>query len=64
FRGELKGLLKETLDLEKIKTQKILNPELVALELQRLDSKDPGELHFKLWSLFVWQTWFDKTISQ
>jgi asparagine synthase (glutamine-hydrolysing) len=64
FRGELRGLLKETLDLEKIKTQKILNPDLVARELQRLDSKDPGELHFKLWSLFVWQNWFDKTMSQ
>lgn len=64
FRGELRGLLRETLDIDKIKAQKILNPELVLRELNRLDSKDPGELHFKLWSLFVWQTWFDRTVSE
>ena len=64
FRKELKGLLNETLNLEKIKAQKVLNPLAVNMQLNRLNSKNPGELPFILWSLFVWQTWYDKTLIE
>jgi len=61
FKNELNGLLIETLNLEKIHAQKVLNPTAVQIQLNRLDSMKSGELPFILWSLFVWQTWYDKT---
>ena len=62
FQGELKGLLIDTLNLEKIKAQKVLNYKAVEFQLNRLNTKNTGELPFILWSLLVWQLWYDKTI--
>ena len=62
FKNELRALLFETLNYEKIQAQKVLNPQAVQSQLNLLDSPNSGELPFILWSLFVWQTWYDKYI--
>lgn len=61
FQNELKEQLHETLNLEKLRAQKVLKPEVVQNQLKQLNSRNTGELPFILWSLFVWQTWYDKT---
>lgn len=63
FKNELRALLFETLNYEKIQAQKVLNPQAVQSQLNLLDSPNSGELPFILWSLFVWQTWYDKSIA-
>lgn len=63
FRGPMEQRLKTTLDLEKIEAQGILNAKPVANLLDRLHAPNPGELHFKLWTLIVWQSFYDQHVA-
>jgi asparagine synthase (glutamine-hydrolysing) len=59
FKGELKGLYKEYLNVGRIKKEGLFN----RLEVKRLLEgflSDRGVNHKKLWLLFVFEMWRDK----
>ena len=63
FRGPMEQKLRSVLDLGKIEDQGVLNSKSVAHLLDRLHAPNPGELHFKLWTLLVWQSFYDKHLT-
>jgi asparagine synthase (glutamine-hydrolysing) len=59
FKGELKGLYKEYLNVERIKKEGLFNHLEVKRPLEDFLS-DRGVNHNKLWLLFVFEMWKDK----
>lgn len=61
FRNEMKSELEDKIfDLEKIGLQGIFDLEEVARIKKRLNSFDPGDSHILVWSMFVFQNWYDR----
>ncbi|WP_258102583.1 asparagine synthase (glutamine-hydrolyzing) [Marinoscillum sp. MHG1-6] len=64
FKRELKGKLNEMVfDEEKIREQGVFEWNEVKRIRQKLYSFDPGDIHVQVWSLLVFQNWYDKYFS-
>jgi asparagine synthase (glutamine-hydrolysing) len=61
FRKELKStILNEWMSDEYIREQNIFNPEVINKLKKRLFSPNPGEIHAQIWSIIVFQHWYEK----
>ncbi len=61
FRKELQSLIEEDLLADKwIEEQGIFNIEAVRSLKQQINSSDPGDVHFHIWTLLVFQYWWKK----
>ncbi len=64
LRRELRGELQNVVfNREKIEDQRIFNWREVKRIKRRLHSFDPGDSHIQAWSLYVFQKWYDKYLS-
>ncbi|MFP4662823.1 MAG: asparagine synthase (glutamine-hydrolyzing) [Bacteroidales bacterium] len=63
FRNDLAGKLeKEVFNREFLEEQGIFQPEAVMQMKRQLHSKNPGDIHARIWALLVFQNWYRKTI--
>jgi asparagine synthase (glutamine-hydrolysing) len=61
FRKDLSGLLdKEIFNPEFIKHQALFDTEEIMKIKTQLRSKNPGDIHARIWALLVFQTWYKK----
>ena len=59
LRGRLKNWMLDTLNLNKIKSQNILNSQQVGKMIND-HMKSKRNCHHELWNILMFQTWFDK----
>jgi asparagine synthase (glutamine-hydrolysing) len=59
LRGRLKNWMLDTLNLNKIKSQNILNSQQVGKMIND-HIKSKRNCHHELWNILMFQTWFDK----
>lgn len=65
FRKELKDtILNEWLNDEFIESQKVFNPKVINNLKKKLFSSNPGEIHAQVWSIAVFQHWYNKFHGQ
>lgn len=65
FNNELKYTLeKEVFNRELIEAQGIFQWEAIAQMQKKLTSFDPGDVHAKIWAVFVFQRWHKKYLEQ
>ena len=61
FRSELKeNILNKWLSDEFIIEQKIFNPKVINKLKKKLFSSNPADIHAQIWSLIVFQHWYEK----
>ncbi len=61
FRRELKDtILKKWLDEDYIREQRIFEPKVINNLKKKLFSSNPGEIHAQVWSIAVFQHWYEK----
>jgi len=61
FRKELKGLIMDDLLADRfVEEQGIFEVQKIKQLKQRLFSKDPGDVHARIWGLIVFQYWWKK----
>lgn len=64
FRTEMKSLITDDLLSQKrIEEQGIFNYEAVKTLKQQLFSRNPGDVHARIWGLIVFQWWYKKIMS-
>jgi len=61
MKNELKPLLMETLSIENLKKDGILNPEYV-INIRNSFLNGKEEYKYKIWSILLYQLWFEKNI--
>jgi asparagine synthase (glutamine-hydrolysing) len=65
FKKELWGLIdNELLEEEFIKQQEIFNPDAIRQLKKQLFSSNPGDCHFTIWALIVFQYWWKHHINE
>ncbi|MEO5570929.1 MAG: asparagine synthase-related protein, partial [Bacteroidia bacterium] len=63
FRTELKSMITDDLLNDNfIREQNLFNPEEIKKLKQQLFSKNPGEIHARIWGLIVFQYWWKKNM--
>jgi len=58
LRTGLQPLLKELTSLQRVSDQGIFDPKAIDKLQVQLFSSNPGDVHFRLWSLIVFQNWW------
>lgn len=65
FNNELKYTLeKEVFNRDLLESQGIFQWDTIAAMQKKLTSFDPGDVHAKIWAVFVFQRWYEKYIEQ
>ena len=61
FRNELKSWIADDLLADfYIRDQGIFDPDAIAALKTQLFSRNPGDIHARIWGLIVFQNWFTK----
>jgi asparagine synthase (glutamine-hydrolysing) len=63
FRREMRSTIDDFLSETNIREQGIFNPEEIQLLKQKLFSRNPGDVHARIWGLIVFQNWWKKYLS-
>ena len=64
MRNELRSSIEEVvLDMDYINEQGIFNANEVLRLRSQLDSRNPGDVHSVLWTLYIFQKWYKKWLQ-